>query len=338
MGVTDVIILGREHVERLLKGREAAIVQAVRAAYEVHGRGDTVMPHSVFLRFPGRADRIIALPAYLGGMFNVAGMKWIASFAANHALGLERASGVVVLNSMETGLPVAICDASLISAKRTAASAALAARVLHDTPSCPEVGLVGCGVINFETLRFLRLERPDVDHVLVYDVRPERARRFAERCAAEWEDVRVAIASDADAVIGRVSLVSIATTAMRPHIGALRRGAARTVLHLSLRDLDPSVILECANVVDDADHVCRAETSLHLAERLTGNRAFIRSTLADILLSDVPFVRDEVGTVVVFSPFGLGILDLAVAQLVYEGAMAWGAGLRLGGFSAAESG
>jgi ornithine cyclodeaminase len=133
-------------------------------------------------------------------------------------------------------------------------------------------------------------------------------------------------------VLARCALTCFATTAIEPHVDSLSAcPPGATILHLSLRDLSARAILASDNVVDDADHVCRAATSVELAERSCGNRSFIRATLAEVLAGSVP-PRREPGGVTVFSPFGLGILDLAVAQLVCEEAQRGGAGRVLDDF------
>ncbi|MGW3960895.1 2,3-diaminopropionate biosynthesis protein SbnB [Amycolatopsis sp. NPDC005003] len=327
-----MLILRRRDVDAILTGREAAVLAAVRAAYLTHRAGHTSLPHSVFLRFPGSPrDRIISLPGYLGGERPVAGMKWVASFPGNLADGLDRASAVIVTNSPRTGRPEHLVEASLISARRTGASAALAAATLTGPRPDDGVALIGCGVINFEVLRFLRLVLPGLRAVTLFDLDARRCAEFAARCASEWPRLAVAEAADPATALAAHRLVSFATTAARPHTGLDSCVPGTLVLHVSLRDLTPRSLLTCRNVVDDVDHVCREDTSVHLAEKLSGGRGFLHGTLGEHLDGTRAPARDATA-VTVFSPFGLGVLDLAVAALVQEVAEAEGRGLAVPDF------
>ncbi|MET0647800.1 MAG: 2,3-diaminopropionate biosynthesis protein SbnB [Pyrinomonadaceae bacterium] len=329
----DVTVLSAREVAAALEGREVELLETVRRAYEAHGEGQSSLPHSVFLRFPGEArNRIIGLPAYLGADFGVAGFKWVSSFPGNLARGLDRASAVVVQNSTQTGRPEAILEGSIISGTRTAASAALAARSLRGGLTYSQAGVIGCGYINFLTLRFLLAACPEIEGLVLYDLDPARAAQFEDKCRALNRRLDVRVAADADVVVRECPLVSLATTSISPHLSdlsACRPGG--TILHISLRDFTPEVILGCDNVVDDVDHVCREQTSVHLAEQLVGHRDFIRCTLADILRGLAPARRDDDSTVI-FSPFGLGVLDLAVSKLTLDLARQAGAGTVIKGF------
>jgi len=327
-----MLILGADEVRHVLDGAESTVLDVVRRAYTLHARGRTSVPHSVFLRFPGDdRNRIIGLPAYLADDEPVAGMKWISSFPGNIDRGIERASAAIIVNSMSTGHPEALIEGSTISARRTAASAAVAASTLAG--SAPETGvtLVGCGVINFEVLRFLLVALPTVDTVTVFDLDATRAGDFASRVGARWPHLKVTTAGRIEDALAAHTLVSLATTASVPHLTGEHFRPGTLVLHLSLRDLTPATVLAAVNVVDDTDHVCRAATSLHLAEQEVGHRAFVDAAIGDILLAGEGFQRGP-DDLTVFSPFGLGMLDLALAGLVRREAVREGLGTDVPGF------
>jgi 2,3-diaminopropionate biosynthesis protein SbnB len=334
----SLLLLTGDEVRAQLAQREPAVLDAVRAAYLVHGAGETSLPHSLFLRFPEQdANRIIALPAFLGGGFGVAGMKWISSFPANHLQGLPRASAILVLNSCVTGRAEAILEASLISAARTAASAAIAAAAIAAGAQPDSVGLIGCGPINLETAHYLRVALPSVRRFALYDREQERAEHAAATLRQTMPGAEVTVAATLDEALAN-PLISFGTTASSPHVHDLSACPPGAILlHVSLRDLAPALILGCDNVVDDRDHVCRASTSVHLAEQLSGSRAFIRCTLADILAGRAAPRRDA-ASLVAFSPFGLGILDLAVGALVRDLAAASGRGHVIPSFQPSPAG
>jgi ornithine cyclodeaminase len=111
-------------------------------------------------------------------------------------------------------------------------------------------------------------------------------------------------------------LVVFATVAGQPHVSDLSWFEHNPlVLHVSLRDLAPAIVLASTNIVDDVEHCLKANTSPHLAEQLTGNRDFVHGTLDDVMAGRVILPADRP---LVFSPFGLGVLDLAVGKYVYD--------------------
>jgi|LGVF01.1.fsa_nt_gb ornithine cyclodeaminase len=333
MTTEDVILtLGGPDIASLLQGKEREIIDRIGEAYVIHGAGDSSLPHSVFVRFPNRKrERIIALPGYLGGNKNVAGIKWIASFPENHSRGISRASAVMVLNSMETGRPQAFMEGSIISAKRTAASAALACDKLHAPGDIDTLGIIGCGLINREIVRYIASLR-NIRSILSFDISADRAADWAESMRGIVGDIAIEHTDAVSDLLARCPVVSFATTAVEPTINDLSMcPKAATLLHISLRDLTPEAILMGENVVDDVDHAMRAQTSTHLAEQLEGNRDFLHGTLAQILTGEIP-PRKDPDAISIFSPFGLGVLDLTVGNYAYELAREQGIGTKITSF------
>ncbi|WP_406516105.1 2,3-diaminopropionate biosynthesis protein SbnB [Streptomyces sp. NBC_00873] len=316
--VPPFAVISGAQVQRALHGREKQIVELVEATYRVHGAGDSVNPPSYFLRFPDRpSSRIIALPASIGGEVRVDGLKWISSFPENVTAGIPRASAVLILNDHDTGYPFACLESSIISATRTAASAASAADWLsRDRPRPTRVGFFGVGLIARYIHTFLAGTGWSFDEIGVHDLSADSAAGF--RCYLEQSGTtgRITVHDSAEQLIRHSDLVVFATVAGQPHVSDLSCFAHNPlVLHVSLRDLAPEILLASANIVDDIEHCLKADTSPHLAEQLTGNREFLHGTLDDVMAGRVAVPTDRP---VVFSPFGLGVLDLAVGKDVYD--------------------
>lgn len=312
----------RETVESALAERHGQVLNAVQSAYMLHSTGETSLPFSTFLRPRGYPnDRIIALPAHIGGDFEMAGIKWISSFPGNLDRGQQRASSILILNSLKTGYPTALLESSQISATRTAASAALASATLHGAQDdVRTIGVIGCGTINLATIDYLFQVHPQINEVISFDLRSERAQEFSHLVKTTHPEAQIRVAKDLDEILATSNTIAIATTDsshwldLPPWQGT----GHQVVLHTSLRDLSACSILAAANVVDDPDHVCREATSLDLAAQKTGNRDFITGRIGDLLLgAPLPSTPDSR---VIFSPFGLGILDLAVASVVMAAA------------------
>src|SRR4249920_1302435 len=168
-------------VKRVIDDNKKQVFDAVEAAYRLHGSGNTVNPDSYFLRYPDRpCSRIIALPAHVGGAVQKSGIKWISSFPENRASNLARASAVLVVNDATTGYPMACIEASLISATRTAASAALAAEHISPNPFGGTLSVTGTGVIARTTIEWLSFRNWKFRKISLYDLDHKEAERFSK--------------------------------------------------------------------------------------------------------------------------------------------------------------
>jgi 2,3-diaminopropionate biosynthesis protein SbnB len=326
----DFQIVGGTTGREIITTSRSEIVSIVRQAYLTHHAGDSINPKSYFLRFPKKpGSRIIALPAYLGGEYAVAGIKWIGSFPDNIQENIPRASAVLLLNSYDTGYPFACMEASQISAARTAASAVLGAEVLVGSTLSEKLAVIGCGIIARNIVEFFAAQKWKINTVSTFDRSPDHAESLAGYTSTVIGYAASPVSSLEEAIDG-ADVVVLATTASEPYItGEDVFSAGQVVLNVSLRDIDPRIIGAAYNILDDIDHCLTANTSVHLAEQLTRKRDFIDGTLAQLILGEISLGNERPK---IFSPFGLGVLDIAVGCFVYEKAVAARKSVSIEGF------
>lgn len=313
-GAPAFYVVPGEACAEVINSERLGFFQAIRDAYRLHGGGQSINPDSYFLTFPDKPPaRIIALPAYLGGSVDTAGIKWVASFPQNRERNLHRASAIIVLNNYETGYPMALLEASIVSAQRTGAIAALGAEMLTSWTRRGELAVVGTGLIARAVVDWLLFRGWQFSSTSLYDTDRSAASRFKD-----WMSPRsktpIRIAENAISATSPADIVVLATTATAPHLlhpKAFQKSP--TILHLSLRDLGLEALLTGQNIVDDVDHCLKAKTSLHLAEEELGHRDFVSGTLNDII--DRRVEPDQTRPRI-FSPFGLGVLDVAAGHFI----------------------
>jgi ornithine cyclodeaminase/alanine dehydrogenase len=192
-----LLYLTRSDVERVNLPM-AEIVEALHRMFREKGEGRVEMPPK-----PGihtRPDAFIhAMPAYIPSM-QAAGMKWVSGYPENQKKGLPYISGLLILNDPDTGLPLAVMDAAWITAQRTGAATAIAAKYLARREST-SVGIIACGVqgrSNLEALACLF----KITKVKAFDIHPEIARRFAQEMGPVVKaDIEV-VRSPKEAVVG----------------------------------------------------------------------------------------------------------------------------------------
>ncbi|MFW9079118.1 2,3-diaminopropionate biosynthesis protein SbnB [Pseudomonas sp. P2757] len=323
-------------IKHILGGLHQEAIEIVAQTYLTHERGETVNPDSYFLRFPEEpANRIIALPAAIvdsEGDQSVSGIKWIASYPDNIKAGIPRASAVLILNDPHTGYPYALLEGALISAVRTAASAVLGAWWMNgQKKSAQTLSIIGGGVISRNILQTFIADDWSFDSVGIHDLNAESAQAlaaFGEQLGLP--DVQTVSLDDALCA----DIVVFATSAGTPYVN--QRGtfhAGQIVLNISLRDIGADIIEQSYNYFDDVTHCLKANTSPHLAEQKFGHRDFVTGTVAQLIRGDVRIATDKP---LIYSPFGMGILDLALGRMIHDIAVKEGSAVEIPSFFGEE--
>jgi N-[(2S)-2-amino-2-carboxyethyl]-L-glutamate dehydrogenase len=320
------------------------VVDAVREALVAHAKGQTTLPDEAYLGWrtdKGASARSLAMAGAVPMAGELAlGLKVINGSLGNTDAGLARSQGFTMLFDRETARPTVVMEAAHISALRTAACTALSA--LHLGKPKPRVAVLGCGTLARTHLALLPATLDGLADVRLYDLDRTRAERLAE--AVGGLDVTVA-GSPEDCVRG-ADLVVAATTVTEGYIAHDWLAPGAVLAHVSLDDALPDVV-ERADliVVDDWDLVrtdhrrllgrmyrqrrlLGPDGSHHPGRRPDPGARRVDTTLGEVLLGSHPGRRSDTD-IVLANPFGMAVLDVAVAARVNAVAVETDAGMRI---------
>lgn len=288
------------------------LVQAVKCIE----KDDYSQPIKPYLRYRDLKNRIIAMPGFLGNDFNMAGIKWIASFPDNINKGIPRAHSVVVLNQADTGQPVAIINTSLLSVIRTASVSGVVMRYFDKARKLENfnLGIVGFGPIGQYHLKMCNeLFGDKISKVYLYDLRPidknmiDPAYRDKVCIVDSWEEAY----DDSDVFI--TCTVSKASYIDRkPKEGSL-------LLNVSLRDFKVGIYDYISNniIVDDWEEVCRENTDIENMFKEKGLKKEATKSIVDVVCNECLKDYDK-KEALMFNPMGMAVFDMAVGTYYYN--------------------
>jgi len=317
-----LLYLSRADVERVgVTMRE--IIEAVENGFREHGAGRVEMPPKPGVHTMPEAF-IHAMPAYIPAL-QAAGVKWVSGYPENQKRGLPYISGLLILNDVETGIPLAVMDCTWITAMRTGAATAVAAKYLA-RPESSSVGILGCGVQGHSNLQALAALFP-LQRVVVFDQLAAQAERLA-KFARENFGLAATIAKNArDAVDGLDIVVTAGPITHTPHAtiqaGWLNRGA-----FASLVDFDS---YWQPDALKQADKFCADDVPQYEHYRSIGyfqNMPPIYATVGE-LVAGQKRGRARADEITMTCNLGLALDDMATAPLVYRGARERGIGMWL---------
>lgn len=302
-------------------------IDAIVKAADALGKKSFSQPVKPYLRYKNPKNRIIAMPAYIGGDFEVAGIKWISSFPDNIHNGIKRAHSVIILNEESTGRPISVINTPIVSGIRTAAvTGALIREVFSVNPPEKKLnfGIIGFGPIGQLHLQMVMSLFGDyINKVRIYDLRPVKQDAIPVDVASKVE-----VAQSWEEVYDQSDVFMTCTVSPSPYIDkAPPKGSLQ--LNVSLRDYQPEIMHHIDRmVVDNWEEICRENTdveNMHLKLGLQKEDTIdISQALVGEGLKDLR--RDQT---LMFNPMGMAVFDMAIGKMFYNKAMEKNAGVSL---------
>jgi ornithine cyclodeaminase/alanine dehydrogenase-like protein (mu-crystallin family) len=330
-----VLMLSNEEIHAALSPEECE--RGMAAVLAAQARGEAWMPLRSVVVPPGAPGFMGLMPAYMRGMRGMPGgagdavgafaLKAICLMPANPGRGLDAHQGTVTVFDGETGIPTAILNASAITAIRTAAVTALATRVLA-REDAGVLAILGAGVQAGSHLRALAGVRP-WEEVRIYAPTAEHARAAADAAPTP----RPAVASSAREAVQGADVIVAATSSKQPvfehawlspgaHVNAV--GASTP----SAMEIEVATVAAGVLFCDSRESLRNEAGEYQLALRegvIPGDDAHIRAELGEVLAGLMPGRRDP-GELTLFRSLGIGVEDLAAAEVAVEAARRLGLG------------
>jgi alanine dehydrogenase len=292
-------------------------VGAVEAAFAAHGRGETLMPSKVYIDLEEYHGDFRAMPAYFSGS---AGLKWVNAHPENPAKhGLPTVRGMYILSDPATADPLAVMDATWLTAARTGASAAVATKHLARS-GARSVGFVGSGAQARTLLAALRVVLDDFE-IVAADLSADAAATFAAESGGRAGTLEEAAGCD---------IVCTATPSTRPVVD---RAWIRPGTHINAmgadghgkQELDPQILLDGLVVVDDiAQAKGSGEVNMPLSQGILRLET-LNLNLGEVVAGLKPGRSTDL-QITIFDSTGLAIQDVALARVVYQAARNQGVG------------
>jgi ornithine cyclodeaminase len=328
-----LLYLSRRDLGSLGGGHSQPYVDAIVDGLISHARGDYVQPLKPYLRWPGAdhiADRIIAMPCYLGGEQPIAGLKWVGSRQHNPArFGLERASAVIVLNDAETNYPVALLEGGLISGMRTAAITGVATRYLARA-DFTDVACIGCGPIARMQIQTLLEQFAHIERIHLFDLSPAAPSTLVARLAENYPQVNFLTADSAESGVRTADVIVTCTVTDSPYLAYDWLKPGVFISNISIMDVHKDVYEKADKViVDDWDQSNREKKIINqLVQEGRFSRERLHAELGEIVTGARPG-RENDDEIILLNPMGMAIDDLVCARHFYRLAQERGVGTRL---------
>jgi ornithine cyclodeaminase/alanine dehydrogenase-like protein (mu-crystallin family) len=315
MKTQKLLYLSKKDVDKIDLSMEE-IIEALDEAFKEKGRGKIEMPPK-----PGihtQPDAFIhAMPAYIPSLGS-AGIKWVSGYPENYKQNLPYINGLLILNDPNTGVPLSVMDCIWITAMRTGAATAVAAKYMANMDS-HTVGILGCGVQGRTNLKALTITVSALKEVKAYDISSDAVNRYVEEMRKDTGlNVRI-VATPKEAVQGSDIIVTAGPILKEPH-PVIEDDWVKPGVFASPVDFDSywkkSAFENCDKFVTDDTDQCLYYKSLGYFQHIPE----IYADLGEIAAGIKPG-REKKEEKIICANLGLAMDDMATAIKIYNKAV-----------------
>lgn len=314
----------------------AKVFAAVEKGFAVHGRKECVQPSKLNLRKGPAGSKqaeqglIMAMPSYVGGEFDIVGIKWVLAMTENPSkYGLPRSSALIILNSAETGLPLAIMDGTIVNAVRTGAVTGVGAKYLA-RPDSEVMALVGAGPQGRMQINGVSYAVPNLKEVRIYDISAERAQALADEVNATGK-LKATVAPSAEAAVVGADIVVTATITTTPYLK--REWLKPGVFYgdIASSDAELGVYASSDKLYTDDWEQIKFHGAGTLVKGLKNgeiDESVVSGNLGEVVIGQKPG-REPGDDLCIFKHIGMSVTDLPAAWCIYQSAKEMGLGTEL---------
>lgn len=363
----DFIYLNEEDMIKAGVTDMAGCVDAMEEMFKLMKKGDFRMggpngnSHGVMMTFPAESPfpnmptdgpdrRFMAMPAYLGGEFDMAGMKWYGSNVENRKKGLPRSILMLTLNDKDTGAPLAYMSANILSAFRTGAVPGVGVRCFSKEDS-KVVGVIGPGVMSKTAFDAIMAVRSSIETVKIKGRSEKSIHSFIQYVNEKYPQIKdIQIVESEEEAVRDADIVSVATSSPTgdikeyPYIEESWIKPGAVICCPAAARFDDDFILNRARTVTDNIQLYEAWAeevdfpayhtipipAVHCMDLIAEGKMKKEQIddLGDVLMGKIPVHRNP-DEIVIFSVGGMPIEDVAWGTIVYRNALVKGIGTKL---------
>jgi alanine dehydrogenase len=320
------LVLSEENVKKLVSLEE--VIPAVESAFRMKGLGHTQMPPKQYIFMKKYNGDVRTMPAYLEET-DIVAVKVVNSHPENRKHGLPTVMATVILVDPRTGAPEAIMGGTWITALRTGAAGAIAAKYL--AKSNPKtIGIIGAGTQARTQLMGLQSVFKTIEEVKVWDLNEKAALKYAEEMKMHYNQVNIFSVKNIEKAVQGADIIVTATPSRKPLVSADWVGEGTHINCVGAdapgkQELDPAILVKSKIVVDDWKQSCHGgEINVPLAKGII-KREDVWGDICEIA-AGLKARRTSSEEITVFTSTGLAIQDAATANIAYRKALKEGIG------------